>query len=104
MSADGRRQCPRCKDRARTAAEEAAARVAEMYGRVPVDEYEQARAALLTPEAAVAAVREAFREDYEFYGADEGTVTADYGGECQDCGLKARLKQSVTFYPEAGTK
>ncbi len=29
-----------------------------------------------------------FREDYEVYGAETGTVTVEYNGECQRCGLK----------------
>ena len=29
-----------------------------------------------------------FREDYEIYGAETGTVTVSYHGECQRCGLK----------------
>jgi len=28
-----------------------------------------------------------FREDYEIYGASDGTVKVDYGGSCTECGL-----------------
>jgi len=31
--------------------------------------------------------KESFREDYEIYGADEGTVTVSYSGSCTKCRL-----------------
>jgi hypothetical protein len=29
-----------------------------------------------------------FREDYQIYGADEGTVHVGYSGSCEKCGLR----------------
>jgi hypothetical protein len=35
----------------------------------------------------VSAPGETFREDYEIYGAETGTVKVYYGGSCENCGL-----------------
>lgn len=99
MSASNWAKCPRCKAVAREQAQARVDEVTAMYGVVSAEEYEAARAELVPPDAAVAAVPPTFREDYEFHGASTGTVTTDYGGECSACGLTARLKHEVLFYP-----
>lgn len=40
-----------------------------------------------------------FREDYEIYGAETGTVTVSYRGECQRCNL---LLEFETTHPIPG--
>lgn len=102
MSADNWTTCPRCKAERDKRDQQATDAVAAMYGTVSVEEFERARAELRGK--LKARLDETFREDYEFYGASDGTITADYGGSCQTCGLTARLKHSVTFWPtpEAG--
>lgn len=98
MSADNWTTCPRCTAKHEAKVKEAAAALAEAYGKVTVEEFDTARAELRAIEQV--GPDETFREDYEFYGAKDGTITADYGGECSVCGLTARLKHSVTFWPE----
>lgn len=70
-----------------------------LYGSLPVEEFDAKRVALKTPEP------EDFRtlrEDYEFYGAEEGEVQADYSGSCSACGLGVELKAHKRFWsPEA---
>lgn len=63
--------------------------IAESYGQVPLDEYMQMQAErdVMREETLL----RTFREDYEFYGADEGTVTVDYSGSCQKCGLETHF-------------
>jgi len=36
--------------------------------------------------------RATFREDYQIYGAETGTVTVEYLGECHSCGLTLEFK------------
>ena len=44
-----------------------------------------------------------FREDYEFYGADEGTVTVDYSGSCQKCGSSSPCSWLRTVMPRSAS-
>lgn len=85
MSADNWTTCPRCKRRAEEADRKHAAKVAEAYGKVPLDEWDRMRAEPV-PEG-TSELQELFREDYEFYGAEDGEVVADYSGSCAACGL-----------------
>lgn len=85
MSASNWAICPRCLSRARKTEAEALAKVMASYGKVPLEEFDQARAKIETPNPADFAT---FREDYEIYGADDGAVKVDYSGGCQVCGLE----------------
>lgn len=102
MSADNWAICPRCLDRAKAerAAKFEAARIA--YGNVEPEEYERLRS-----EAQVEIDPEqfrTFREDYEFWGAEDGKVGASYKGRCQTCDLSAGFEREKVFYtPEAVT-
>lgn len=100
MSADRWSVCPRCTSRleAEICARQEALDAA--YGTVALDEFGQMRAvveALRNTLATEGHDRYTFREDYEFYGASEGFVTADYSGSCSTCGLKVRLEHTVHF-------
>ena len=90
MSADNWAICPRCIKRATREHDEQVATVMATYGQVSVDEFDAARAALkdVDPEAF-----RTFREDYEFYGAEDGEVTASYSGHCAKCGLGLDFKE-----------
>lgn len=86
MSADNWAVCPRCE---RTRQDKLAAdrtAVADMYGKVPVAAFDYARETLAVLEAKEPA--QTFREDYEFYGAEEGVLCISYFGWCEVCGLK----------------
>lgn len=87
MSADNWAQCPRCWKRgvAKLAAQEVEARAA--YGLATVDEFDRMRGELEEARRAFEVRRPTFREDYEFSGAETGTVDIDYSGACTECGL-----------------
>lgn len=95
MSADNWAVCPRCKSRAQAARMKAISDVALMYGKVPPGEYNAARAAI--PDGMVD--RAEFREDYEIYGAEEGTIRVEYSGYCRVCKLTVSIG---TEHPIAG--
>jgi hypothetical protein len=97
MSADNWTTCPRCFRRARLAADEARAAVMASYGKVPLEEFDAARAALEEPDPDTYTT---FREDYEFFGADKGVITASYKGACTTCGLSVSFKHEKTFWCE----
>lgn len=84
MSADNWAVCPRCVARAKKAEADKLATVMASYGKIPVAEFDAAR-------AAIKPVRDedfrTFREDYEISGARDGVVTVDYSGHCSTCGL-----------------
>lgn len=93
MSADNWAVCPRCKYRALKKFEKAGDAVQAMYGNVTVEEFDATRAALSMDD-----VGHTFREDYEFYDAETGTVEATYSGGCEVCGLSVTLKASEHFW------
>lgn len=93
MSADNWATCPRCKYRAQLKFEEETAAVHAMYGKVPVEEFDAARAALELED-----VGHTFREDYEFYGAEEGEITASYSGHCTRCEIGLDFKETRAFW------
>lgn len=97
MGADNWAICPQCLAEAKTDAENASAEVYAQYGKVPPEEFDRLREELpvLNPEDF-----RTFREDYEFYGADEGEVKASYSGHCTKCGLRTDLKTSKRFWPK----
>lgn len=69
----------------------------DSYGKVPVEEFDAAREALVDP------TRDnfhTFREDYEFWGAEDGEVHGQYKGRCTVCGLEARLELSKRFWAD----
>lgn len=94
MSADNWAVCPRCRDRARASREALFNEAAAAYGKVSADEYEALRARASEPIIAV----ETFREDYEFYGVEDGTITASYSGSCTVCHLETSFKHVHPFY------
>jgi hypothetical protein len=75
----------------------ATANVYDRYGEVPPEEFDRLREEL--PEVDVEALR-TLREDYEFYGAEEGEVRCSYSGNCSTCGLSVKLETSKRFWPE----
>lgn len=96
MSADNWAHCPRCVGQAREAHDAAVATVIASYGQIPVEEFDAKRAALadFDPEPF-----KTFREDYEFYGAEDGEIVADYSGHCSKCGLGLDFQEHREFWP-----
>jgi hypothetical protein len=95
MSANKWSICPRCLAAGRDRAEAEHRAVMALYGSIPVEEFDAKRSALpdFDPEA-----YQTFREDYEFYGAEEGQVQADYKGQCDACGLSVELHAERRFW------
>lgn len=65
----------------------------EMYGKVSIVEFDDARVNLEQQRVNFANRKETFREDYEFYGAQEGTVHVSYTGSCTKCKLSLEIKE-----------
>ena len=86
MSADNWTTCPRCAKRREAKLQAMRDEVAAKYGQIPVDEFDELRRQLF--EAENTKLAETLREDYEFFGAEDGTVTAEYGCSCRECGLE----------------
>ena len=86
MSADNWAVCPRCEQHRQSQLKSERAAVASLYGTVPVEEFNDRRDGLVALEAETPP--HTFREDYEFYGVEEGTLHIVYSGGCKVCGLK----------------
>lgn len=93
MSASNWAQCPRCTRRREREIEERAAKVRASYGIATPAEYERAVRNLRNIDPKPTA-GDTFREDYEIYGAEDGTVKVDYAGSCRACGLKLAFKHT----------
>ena len=86
MSADNWAVCPRCRNRHEANIAKAQLAADAAYGTKSLEEFDalraeaEAMAALeLTPHC---------REDYEFFGLEDGAITAHYRADCKNCGLK----------------
>lgn len=99
MSADNWAICPRCRDNAKREHDERFQAALDAYGKVPAAEYERLRGEAQTPFNEEAF--RTFREDYEFYGASDGMVTASYSGHCDKCHLGLDFKREQWFYESA---
>lgn len=87
MSADNWTTCKGCDIAAEAKSDVTRAELAAAYGRVSREEYERLRAVADEAMAKTLTAREStFREDYEIYGAETGTVTVSYSGKCTECG------------------
>lgn len=96
MSADNWEVCPKCVAVAKSAADEAHAKVYAQYGKVSPEEFDRLRDGLSPVDSEDFRT---FREDYEFYGASEGELRVSYSGNCQECGLSVNLETSKKFWP-----
>lgn len=100
MSATNWAQCPRCLDRERERLRNLTLTAEAAYGVAERETYER-----LVAEARDAANEfddescETFREDYEFYGAETGTLHVRYVGGCAACGLETSYDGDAPFYP-----
>lgn len=77
---------------------EAEAQLSTAYGHVSMEEYQVLQDRLQELHRQVEeGGEETLREDYEFYGAEEGWVCASYSGSCSVCGLALRFKHEEPF-------
>lgn len=95
MSADNWTTCPRCTEKEYQRIADLELRVSEGYGVLPLEEFDALREEVrIGPR-----LEETFRENYDFYGADEGLITASYSGWCTACTLSAKFKYEYRFWP-----
>jgi hypothetical protein len=90
MSASNWARCPRCVQRAEEVAAELKAETDRSYGKVSAEAFDIARMAYSDLERRLAdewVTFRTFREDYEIFGAEEGTVKVSYSGWCDVCRL-----------------
>lgn len=89
MSADNWAACLNCRKLALAdiVAQEAALK--DQYGKVSADEYQVMQIELADARRKFDRSEEpnSFREDYEIYGAESGTVVVSYSGHCVVCGF-----------------
>jgi hypothetical protein len=90
MSADNWAVCPRCLHQAKVDLEALKAEAREKYGKVTIS-------TVLAEEVDEENYR-MFREDYEFYGVETGTLEISYRGECTKCGLKHEYGDKQLFW------
>lgn len=94
MSADNWTACPACLDKARRHSENLKQQVIDGYGKLPITEWDTLRA---EAEKEVE-IEQTFREDYEFWGAHEGTLHISYEGRCTVCGTGTKFEEVVKFW------
>lgn len=88
MSADNWGMCPVCQKRANDDLATRMAAAAELYGKVPAEEW----MATQTKAAKPVKLEYTLREDYEIGLGEDGRFYATYGGSCDVCGLEHRHK------------
>lgn len=99
MSASNWAACPRCIDNARAAWAEKLKAVEAAYGQIPIEDFDRLRSEAAAIEVNPAAEAfQTFREDYEIYGADRGSIRIEYGGGCDTCGLSFSFQDERPFY------
>lgn len=92
MSADNWAVCPRCTKKREEDLIAFDLKVANAYGTEPMEVFEGMRAELASKQAEP--MPETLREDYEFWGADEGVLYVSYRCHCQACGLSHKFEHS----------
>jgi Na+-transporting NADH:ubiquinone oxidoreductase subunit NqrF len=90
MSASNWAECHGCTVKAQRKAEESLAAAQASYGKVSAEEYERLRSQ--AQELFQVKPEQTFREDWEIYGAETGTVTVSYSGGCSKCGASASFE------------
>lgn len=98
MSADRYSACPRCRHNLEQQPKDLQETAALTYGKADQKRYDEVREQLLVANAALSSMRETFREDWELYGTQSGTLTVQYHGECSVCGLKLEFTDKKVFF------
>jgi hypothetical protein len=98
MSADGWDTCPRCENDSAEKIKELELALADAYGNIELEDWlamkEETKANIQWLESQ----EETWRENYEFYGANTGTLSIRYGAYCTKCGLEFEYEEDVEFY------
>lgn len=94
MSADNWAVCPRCKLNEMNAVKALDYRVENEYGKISIDDFLVLRNEAQQRREALPKQESSFREDYEIYGAEEGTIQVEYRGSCKYCGLVTKFTYS----------
>lgn len=94
MSASNYAKCPRCQRALDGTVETLRYRIVADYGKIPASEYSDLQGKLDVAIRRAQVGSHTFREDYEIYGAETGTVTVSYGGSCSECGLELSFEDS----------
>lgn len=89
MSADNWTSCPRCAASREAKIMKERAKLEAAYGVVSVDVYLEMRESLEDLKKIKAP--ETVREDYEFWGFEDGEVHAQYSGRCTECDLELKF-------------
>lgn len=107
MSADNWTHCPACTKRKKDELARDWEEHDALYGTQDVSEWVTAHEELKRRTAELDAENHdesrtcTFREDYEIYGANEGTVYVSYSGFCKECKTTVKFKVTFPFFPEA---
>lgn len=102
MSADNWARCPRCATRRETTLVEDSKALEADYGVIPAVEWMERKAAL---DNAISTPQEiTLREDYEFYGAEDGAVQVSYSCGCDECGLRFSFQETYPIPTEEETR
>ncbi len=94
MSADRWTQCPRCYVTNREHAAELDKIVAESYGKVPAEKFDELRNDAFSFRKGITSddnFTSSLREDYEV-GIQNGEFSVGYSGRCDTCGFKFTFK------------
>jgi len=89
VSADNWAVCPRCTARRLTEVARLQGKADAAYGVVSVAEFDALRSA--AEEMRNQRPEPTFREDYEFYGVEDGILHISYSGGCKVCGLTHKV-------------
>lgn len=98
MGADNWTSCPKCMHDLERVAFAEIIRVQDLYGKVPVEEFDAARAALPSAPNPEATENQTFREDYELGTWGSPTFTVRYKGHCDRCGLHFEFKHEAVIW------
>lgn len=93
MSADNWTQCPYCGADATIAKDEQRQQVIEQYGKIPIPDWDQLRAAAEEP----VTLDPSFSENWEIYLSEDCAVHIHYTGKCVTCG--ATTGDTHTVHP-----
>lgn len=90
MSADRWSECPRCKYLYDESVKEKINEIKSLYGKIPEEEYLQKYR-----DAKISLLKEfdtSMRQDYEFYGAENGVLNIRFSASCNECGFSWSYK------------